>query len=99
MAMAHRGSFGFVYVADVDGVTKIGFTSDVDRRMRQQGGVLIASAPGSYVQEQHLIRLCAGHRSTKPYTAGREWFLPSVWGVLPEAWERMFGFSIQMAAA
>lgn len=96
MAMAHRGAFGHVYVARIGdgrfaGRIKVGFTGDVERRMRQLHGELIASAPGSFVQEQHLVALARPHRDPSALSRGREWFHDTALPELETAWERMFG--------
>lgn len=92
MAMNHRGAVGQVYVARARGAIKVGFTTaPLERRMRQIQGVLIASAPGSFIQEQYLIRTLAPYRSPKPLPMGREWFTDDALEPLWQAWERMFG--------
>lgn len=90
MAMTHRGSVGFVYVARARGAIKIGFTTDIERRIGQLGGELIASAPGSFIQEQHLVRTLAAYRSNRPILRGREWFTDEVLEPLTAAWSLMF---------
>lgn len=101
MPICHRDSFGTVYVAWTgethQGPLKVGFTCDVERRMRQLSRdvhhrvALIASAPGSRIQEQHLIDICAEHRNRLRHRQSREFFHDSALNVLAPAWERMFG--------
>lgn len=93
MARVHRGSVGFVYVALFCEGVKVGFTQRLDRRMRELDARLIASAPGTFVQEQHLIKKLAAHRidHINPVGGPRESFKPSVLIDLAVAWERMFG--------
>lgn len=104
MAIVHRGSKGFVYVARIPagrfaGRIKVGFTGDVHRRLRQLDAELITCAPGSFIQEQYLIRLCREHRDPKNLPQGREWFRPDVLPLLEAAWERMFGVYTPMSDA
>lgn len=92
MPMTTRQSVGTVYVARIAygyhaGLVKVGFTQQLDTRMKQLEARLIASAPGSYLQEQELLALCP-----REYAAGREWFNDDrVLAVIAPAWQRLFG--------
>lgn len=93
MVMTSRDSKGTVYVARIvdgfyAGAVKVGFTSDLERRMKELQAEVITSAPGSYIQEQHLAGICRAHRM---FPHWREWFTNEVFDVLAPAWERMFG--------
>lgn len=93
MATTHRGSHGTIYVARIvdgfhEGAIKIGFAQNLDRRMRQLHGEIIATAPGSYVQEQFLLRLCP--RAFRINPRWPEWFSDDVLDALRPAWGRMF---------
>jgi hypothetical protein len=67
-----------LYVARrVDGVVKVGCTTDVERRMRQLDAELLASRPGNYVDERRLL---AG-LPLEP-VEGQEWFAPGSEAVL-----------------
>lgn len=59
---------------------------------------LIGAAPGSYIQEQHLVTSMRAHRS-RPATHSREWFGPTVLDPLAAAWQRMFGVTLLVGAA
>lgn len=102
MATTRRSSKGVVYVVRIvdgfhAGSLKVGFTQNLDRRLKQLHGELIASAPGSFVQEQHLLSLCPREHRMNP--RWREWFTDAVLEVLAPAWERMFGVDLAVRGA
>lgn len=68
------GQPGFVYYLQVGERVKVGFSTDVRRRMRQYppGCRLLAIEPGDYELEKARHRQFAGSR-----TEGREWFRPT----------------------
>jgi hypothetical protein len=68
------GHLGFVYYLRVGERVKIGFSTDVKRRMRQYppGSQLLAVEPGDYGIELRRHRQFSGSR-----TDGREWFRPT----------------------
>lgn len=65
---------GFVYYLEVGERIKVGFSTDVKRRMRQYppGSKLLAIEPGDYELEKSRHRQFEGSR-----TEGREWFRPT----------------------
>lgn len=100
MPMTHRGSVGFVYVAWVDyqgqAAIKVGFTTDVAKRMRRLKGDLIHSHPGSFLQEQRLHAFCRRFRCQPSWP---ETYRPEVWPVLTSAWSRVFAAELPEAVA
>jgi hypothetical protein len=97
MAMTTRDSVGTVYVALITdgryaGAIKVGFTTNLRRRMQQLRAVVIASEAGSFTQEQHLRRVCGREHRINPRWP--EWFTTDVLEVLAPAWERMFGVEL-----
>ena len=102
MAMTNRASKGTVYVARITsgfyaGAIKVGFTSNLGRRMRQLHAEVIASAPGSFIQEQYLVRQCDREHRMLPHW--REWFREDALVTLAPAWERMFGTDLPTGEA
>ena len=62
---------GFIYYVKSDGLIKIGWTSNLAKRMRQYApnSQLLATHPGTRTDEQRLHKRFAVHRSH-----GREWY-------------------------
>lgn len=72
---APSDEYGSVYYLLLDGLIKIGYTRDVDRRLSQYAptAVLLATEPGDKVTEAARHRQFAQHRAAR-----REWFHPAV---------------------
>lgn len=70
-ARPKRDGVGFVYAIRVGGFVKIGWTSDLEKRMRQYppDSALLAVMPGQRVDEKRVHDRLATHRAH-----GREWF-------------------------
>lgn len=62
----------WVYFAERDGLIKIGYSANVDQRMRQLGARLLALMPGGNGMERRMHRLFAEYRSHD------EWFHPGL---------------------
>lgn len=63
---------GTVYYLELNGLIKIGWTSDLQRRMKDYTpGSLLAAQPGTRADEKRIHRMFAAHR-----THGAEWYAP-----------------------
>lgn len=62
----------WVYFAERDGLVKIGYSADVERRMRQLGARLLLVLPGGESIESWM------HRQFAAYNAHGEWFHPGL---------------------